>query len=110
MGLLDGVIGGIVGAGMAGVVDRLLQQNGGVQGIVNQFEQKGFGPTVRSWVGSGANQPISAAQLQQVLGTPALHELAQKTGLSVPEVAAKLAELLPQAVDRLTPNGVVPQA
>ena len=110
MGIFDGLLGGIVGAGMVSVIDHVLQQNGGVQGVVNQFEQNGLGPTVRSWVGTGANQPILPSQLQQVLGSPALQELAQKAGMSVPELTAKLAELLPQAVDRLTPNGVVPKS
>lgn len=110
MGLLDGVIGGIVGSAMTGVINHVLEQNGGVQGIVNQFEQKGFGPTVRSWVGTGPNQPISAEQIHQVLGSGAVQELAQKAGLSVPELTAKLAQLLPQAIDKLTPTGTIPKS
>jgi len=110
MGLLDGVLGGVVGAAMSGVINRVLEQNGGVQGIVDQFEQKGFGPTVRSWVGTGANQSITADQIHQVLGSGALQELAQKAGLSVPELTAKLAQLLPQAIDKLTPAGTIPKS
>ena len=110
MGLLDGVLGGIVGSAMTGVINHVLEQNGGVQGIVNQFEQKGFGPTVRSWVGTGANQPITADQIHQVLGSGAVQELAQKAGLSVPELTAKLAQLLPQAIDKLTPTGTIPKS
>ncbi len=110
MGLLDGVLGGVVGSAMTGIINHVLEQNGGVQGIVNQFEQKGFGPTVRSWVGTGPNQPITAEQIQQVLGSGAVQALAQKTGVSVPELTAKLAELLPQAIDKLTPAGTVPKS
>ena len=51
MGLLDGVFGGVVGA----VVTDVIRRNGGVQGVVEQFERQGFGPTVRSWVGTGPN-------------------------------------------------------
>lgn len=110
MGLLDGVLGGVVGAAMTGIINHVLEQNGGVQGIVNQFEQKGFGPTVRSWVGTGPNQPITAEQIHQVLGSGAMQALAQKAGLSAPELSAKLAELLPQAIDKLTPAGTIPKS
>ena len=58
MGLLHGVLGGVVGA----VVTDVIRKHGGVQGVVNQFETKGFGPTVRSWVSTGPNMPIAAEQ------------------------------------------------
>jgi uncharacterized protein YidB (DUF937 family) len=110
MGLFDGVLGGLVGGAMAGVINHILEQNGGVQGVVNQFEQKGLGPTVRSWVSTGANQPITADQIHQVLGSAAVQQLAQKAGMSVPDLTQKLAQLLPQAIDKLTPGGTVPKA
>jgi len=106
MGLFDGVMGGVVGA----LVTDVLQKHGGVQGVVQQFESQGLGPTVRSWVGTGPNQPISAEQLHQVLGSDLVQQLAAKTGLSVPELTQKLAHVLPQAVDRMTPEGVIPKA
>jgi uncharacterized protein YidB (DUF937 family) len=109
MGLFDGVLGGVVGGTMVSVISRILEQHGGVQGVVNEFEKQGFGPTVRSWVGTGPNQPITAEQIHQVLGSGAMQELAAKAGLSVPEVTAKLAQILPQAIDKLTPSGVVPK-
>ena len=66
MGLLDGLLGGVVGAEMVTVVNGLIEKHGGVQGIVAQLEQQGLGNTVRSWVGTGANQPITADQIHQV--------------------------------------------
>ena len=110
MGLLDGVLGGVVGASMVSVVNGILEQHGGLQGVVDQFEKQGLGATMKSWVGTGGNLPISADQVHQVLGSDLVQQLAAKTGLSVPELTAKLAQILPQAVDKLTPNGVVPQA
>ena len=109
MGLLDGLLGGVVGAAMVGVVNHVLEQNGGVQGVVNQFEKQGFGSTVRSWVGTGPNQAITADQIHQVLGSNAVQELAAKAGLTVPELTAKLSQLLPAAMDKLTPGGVIPK-
>jgi uncharacterized protein YidB (DUF937 family) len=107
MGLLDGVLGGLIGASMASVVNRIIEQHGGLQGIVAQLEKQGLGATASSWVGNGANQSISAAQVQQAFGVEKLQQLATQFGLSVPELAQKLAQVLPHAIDKLTPNGVV---
>jgi uncharacterized protein YidB (DUF937 family) len=109
MGIFDGVLGGIVGAGMVSVVNQILEQHGGLQGVVSEFEQKGLGGTVRSWVATGPNQPIAPNDLQRVLGPDLLQQLSQKSGLSVQELSQKLAEILPQAVDRMTPTGTIPK-
>src|SRR6476469_7934825 len=103
MGLLDGMLGGIVGAGMVSVVNHILDQHGGLQGVVNQFEQNGLGATVKSWVGTGPNQSISANEVQRALGPDLLQQLSAKSGLSVQELSEKLSQVLPQAVDKLTP-------
>src|SRR5882757_6160371 len=105
MGLLDGLLGGVVGA----VLTDVIRSNGGVQGVVNQFETKGFGPTVRSWVSTGPNQPIAAEHVQQVLGMDLIQEMAARTGMPVAELTQKLAQVLPQAIDQMTPGGVIPK-
>ena len=105
MGLFDGVLGGLVGAG----INQLIQQNGGVQGLVNQFEQKGLGGIAKSWVGTGPNQPVSADQLVQVLGSDNVSQFAAKLNVSREELLSKLAELLPEHVDKMTPEGVIPR-
>jgi uncharacterized protein YidB (DUF937 family) len=110
MGLLDGLLGGVVGAEMATVVNGLIEKHGGVQGIVNQLQQQGLGATVQSWVGTGANQPITADQIHQAFGSGTIAALAAKAGLDPQVVAQKLAQALPQAIDKLTPAGAVPKA
>jgi uncharacterized protein YidB (DUF937 family) len=110
MGMFDGLLGGIVGAGMVSVVNNILEQNGGLQGVVNQFEKSGLGATVSSWVGTGPNQPISPGDVQRTLGPDLLQQLASKSGLSVEELAQKLSQVLPKAVDTLTPDGTIPRA
>jgi uncharacterized protein YidB (DUF937 family) len=110
MGLFDGVLGGVVGAEMATVVNGLIEKHGGLQGIVSQLEQQGLGGTARSWIGTGANQPISADQIHQVFGSETVKQLAAKVGLSPDVLAAKLSQVLPQAIDKLTPAGSVPKA
>ena len=109
MGLFDGLLGGIVGAGMVTVVNGIIEKHGGLQGVVNEFERNGLGATVKSWVGTGPNQPISPADVHRVLGPDLLQQLSEKSGLSVQDLTAKLSQVLPQAVDRLTPDGAIPR-
>jgi uncharacterized protein YidB (DUF937 family) len=108
MGLLDGLLGGIIGAEMTSVISHLIEKHGGVQGIVTQMEQQGLGGTVKSWIGTGPNQPISPTQIHQAFGPAILSELAAKTGLNPQDLAQKLSQVLPQVVDKLTPAGTVP--
>ena len=110
MGMFDGLLGGIVGAGMVSVVNNILEQHGGVQGVVNQFEKNGLGATVRSWVSTGPNESISPAEVQRALGSDLLQQLSAKSGLSVQQLTEKLSHVLPQAVDGLTPRGTIPKA
>jgi uncharacterized protein YidB (DUF937 family) len=85
------------------------QQGGGLAGLVQQFEGKGLGDVARSWVGTGQNLPITAQQIQQVLGSNTITQLAAKAGINPDQVTAHLTELLPKLVDRLTPDGKIPQ-
>jgi uncharacterized protein YidB (DUF937 family) len=116
MGLLDSILGSI-GQGGSGnqLLDSVLSmvnnpQTGGLEGLVKSFQDKGLGGVVDSWVSTGHNLPISADQIQQALGSEQLGALAQKMGLSRGDVSSKLAELLPNVVDKLTPNGQIPDA
>ena len=109
MGMMDGILGGLIGGEMATVVNRLIEKHGGVSGIVTQLEQQGLGATVKSWVGTGPNQPISAGQVHQAIGADTIQEIAAKFGLTPQDLAQKLSQVLPQAIDKLTPGGVVPK-
>lgn len=108
MGLLDGLIGGAVGAEMVSVVNQLIEKHGGLPGIVSQLQQQGLGATVNSWIGSGPNQPISPEQVHQSFGPEMIRELAARTGMNPQELAQKLSQVLPQVIDRMTPAGSVP--
>jgi uncharacterized protein YidB (DUF937 family) len=109
MGMFDGILGGIVGAEMATAVNHLIERHGGVTGIVNELKQKGLGDTVKSWIATGPNQPVSADQLHQALGAGAIAELASKVGISSQDLLARLAQALPTAIDKLTPGGALPK-
>jgi uncharacterized protein YidB (DUF937 family) len=110
MGMLSSVLGGVLGAGLLQVVESVIDQHGGVAGVVSQFERQGLGSTVASWVGTGTNLPISPDQVHQAIGSDAMTQLAAKFGLSPQDLAQKLSQVLPQAIDHLTPGGVIPKA
>ena len=109
MGMLDGLLGGIVGAGLVSVVSGIVEKHGGLQGVVNEFERNGLGATVQSWVGTGPNKSISPDEVQRAIGPDLLQQLAAKSGLSVQELAQKLSQVLPDAVDKMTPTGSIPK-
>lgn len=110
MSFLDGVLGGITSAGITALVNEVVQQNGGVQGIVSKFEQGGLSNIVKSWVSTGQNQPVSASQINQVFSSDMIRNLAGKLGIPEEQIANKIAECLPAAIDQMTPNGVVTEA
>ncbi len=121
MGLLDelekGVLGSLTGAGSGGhnqlmdVISGLVNNpnTGGLAGLVQAFAGKGLGDVIGSWVGTGVNQPISADQIQHVFGKEQLQGIADKLGISSQEASGGLAQLLPQIIDKLTPDGSIPQ-
>lgn len=115
MGLMD-QLGQAVGGMMGGqnpllqALTGLLGQNsslGGLAGLVQMFQKNGLGEIVNSWVGTGKNLPISAEQIKQGLGGDLLNQLAGKAGLSPDAASAQLSGLLPDLVDKLTPNGAI---
>ncbi len=83
---------------------------GGLGGLVSKFETAGAAPQVNSWVGSGANQPIAPAQVGSALGPDVIAQLSARTGLNQQQILDGLAQVLPQLVNNLTPNGRLPTA
>ncbi len=83
---------------------------GGLSALVQQFQANGLGSIVQSWVSTGPNQPISAQQIQQALGSDKVKQIAARIGLDPNVVSQKLSTILPQIVNHLTPNGQLPPA
>jgi len=118
MSFLDSLLGGQgqqAGAGsMIGVAGQLLQQAGGVQGLTSMLQQHGLGDAVQSWVGTGTNQAVSSDQLGQALQNGGMgsivQEAASKMGVDPSVVLNGLSQVLPHAVDHLTPDGQAPAA
>lgn len=85
-------------------------QVGGIAGLQSMFQQGGLGNIVSSWIGSGQNLPVSASQLQNVLHGGALQQAAQQAGMDPSQLTGMMSSLLPHLVDKLSPNGQVPDA
>jgi uncharacterized protein YidB (DUF937 family) len=124
MGLLDSLLGSVLGGGgndknqmLIKLVMGLLSGQGspgggqgasGLAGLVGQFQKAGLGDAVNSWISTGANQPVNGAQVQQALGADQIQQFAQQTGMGGGQVSDLLAQLLPQVIDKVTPSGSVP--
>jgi len=122
MGLFDQfsqALGGVLGGAGAkqnpliGAALQLLSQGGsgsGLSGLVEKFQNGGLADIVNSWVSTGPNKPISPDQLEQGLGSDLVQQLASKAGVNADVAKTQLASLLPELVDKLTPEGKLPQA
>jgi uncharacterized protein YidB (DUF937 family) len=108
MGIFDGILGGVVGAAATKLLDSYIEHQGGLQNVVSQFEKTGYGDTMKSWISKGQNLPITADQMRQALGSDTVKALAAKVGLPVDKVAEMLAQHLPHAIDKVTPDGKLP--
>lgn len=109
MGLLDSMLGGGKNDLLSTVIGLIGGQEGGLSGLVSQFTSNGLGDLISSWVGSGENKTISAEQLKNAIGTEKLSEMASKLGTDSESVLSQLTDVLPKAVDKLTPEGAVPE-
>jgi uncharacterized protein YidB (DUF937 family) len=100
-GGLGGMLGG-AGAGAAGGLGGLLGP------LLDSFTQHGHGDAAASWVARGQNAPISPQAVDQVFGSDAIDSIANQLGIGRDEAARGVAQVLPEVVDHLTPDGQVP--
>ncbi|MGW9117244.1 YidB family protein [Streptomyces sp. NPDC055663] len=121
--LLGGLLGGSGQSGGQGGAGNILGallgalgggQNGtgggnALEGLIGMLTRSGLVDQAHSWVGTGANQPVSGAQIAQALPDGTLRKVAQEAGVSPEQAADQIARSLPTAVDRLTPSGEVPE-
>jgi uncharacterized protein YidB (DUF937 family) len=119
MGLFDELAGkalSMLGGseeGSSGLIGGILEMvapnsSGGIGGLLQSFQDQGLGDTVSSWIGNGENLPISAEQIQSVLGSEKIQNLASQFGMSGDDLSSMLSQHLPGLVDKLTPNGTLP--
>ena len=119
MGLLDQLAGQVLGAiggqqdpvqqsALLGGLMALVNNAGGVPALLQKLQASGMGDQVASWIGHGENQSVSGAQIKDALGEDAVAQVAQQAGVAPEHAANGLAQLLPQIIDKLTPNGQMP--
>jgi uncharacterized protein YidB (DUF937 family) len=92
-----------------GVLEHINNQPGGLNGLIQQFHDKGLGDVVSSWIGDGQNLSISPDQLSGVLGDGALGRIAQKAGVTPEQASNALSQILPHLVSKATPDGAPPE-
>lgn len=112
MGLFDQLANQVLGGGegqasLLQLAQKLMQEEGGLQGLMVQLQQAGLGEQVSSWLGNGANLPVSPEQIRDAIGGDTLAQLAGQVGLSTEAAGQGIADYLPQLVDRLSPSGVL---
>ncbi|MFE1828423.1 YidB family protein [Streptomyces yangpuensis] len=100
--LLGALMGGAGGARAGGGANNPLG------GLMDMLTKSGLADQAQSWIGTGENQPVSGAQISEALPDETLQEVAARTGVSREEAADRIAQVLPQAVDKLTPGGEIP--
>jgi uncharacterized protein YidB (DUF937 family) len=117
MSLLDALVktaGDVLGSheggsqGVLDVVRGMFDSHGGLEGLVGKLREAGLGEQVDSWISMGRNLPVSAQDIAGALGNGPLAEMARKLGIDPHEAAGHLADLIPKAIDHLTPDGTLP--
>jgi uncharacterized protein YidB (DUF937 family) len=81
---------------------------GGLGGLVDRFRQGGLDDIINSWIGTGANKPVSPNQLHDALGSETVDDLSRETGMPRDDLLSQLSQVLPGVVDKLTPHGQLP--
>lgn len=92
-----------------GVVGMLVNNAGGISGLVDKFNQSGLGDVAASWIGKGGNLPVSPDQVVAALGQDKVAELAKEAGIPEDKGAEVLSQVLPAVVDKMTPDGEIPE-
>ena len=104
----SGLPGGLDPQMLIALVGSVLASSGGLQGLLAKLQSGGLGDAVQSWIGTGANQPVSGDQLGSALGPDLMGTIASQLGGSQEQASGTLADLLPGLIDQLTPKGQLP--
>jgi uncharacterized protein YidB (DUF937 family) len=114
VGLLDGVLGGLMGGGKGGMEQKLLGAvmgmvgGGGLGSLMNNFQSGGLKEKADSWVGTGENQELTPDEVHEALGQEQVAKIAEEAGVSHEEAKTGLAAMLPGLIDKLSPDGKMP--
>ncbi len=108
MSWLKAIVGGAIGAEALTLIKGYVEKEGGLDAVVKKFETGGYKKQVESWISTGQNQAIGAIEVGQALGIEKIKKLADAAGIDVSKARDLLAEYLPVAIDKATPEGKLP--
>ena len=100
--------GGLGGLGGLGALAGSLGGLGGLAGLADKFQQNGMGDIMNSWIGTGENKPVAPDALGGLLGNDMVAGMAKQLGVNNNDLLSQLSQMLPQVVDKLTPQGQMP--
>ncbi|MCX5014740.1 YidB family protein [Streptomyces sp. NBC_00555] len=106
--ILGSLLGALMGGGAGGGQAAGGGANNPLGGLLEILTKSGLVDQAQSWVGTGANEPVSADQIKAALPDETLQKVAAEAGVSTDQAADQIAQVLPQAVDKLTPTGQIP--
>lgn len=92
-----------------GALIPLVMGSGGVSGLIDKFQSQGMGSVINSWISTGPNQPIGENQIESVFGRQQLESAAQSSGIGYNDLLSQTSNILPQFIDKLTPDGEAPK-
>ena len=108
MSWLKAITGGVIGAEALNLVKAYVEQQGGLEGVVKKIETTGFGREVKSWISTDPNKPLSEIEIGQALGMDRIKAAAKEAGVGLDKARELLAQYLPVAIDKATPEGKLP--
>ena len=108
MSWLKAIAGGVIGAEALSLIKDYVEKQGGLDRVVKNFENSGLGKQIHSWVGLGPNEKISEMDISKVVNADKLMEIAKNAGVDIDKAKTLLAQYLPEAIDKATPEGKLP--
>jgi uncharacterized protein YidB (DUF937 family) len=105
---LKSITGGVIGAGALALIKDYVEKQGGLDAVVKNFQDSGFKRQVDSWISTGKNEAISGIEVGQAIGIEKVKKLAEAAGVDINKARDLLAEYLPIAIDKATPEGKLP--
>ena len=108
MSWFKAITGGVIGAEALSLIKQYVEKEGGLNAVVQKFQNGVYKRKVNSWISTGSNQAISDIEIGQVIGIEKIKKLAESAGIDINKTRELLAEYLPIAIDKATPEGKLP--
>jgi uncharacterized protein YidB (DUF937 family) len=108
MSWFKGIVGGAIGAEALSLIKEYVEKEGGLDAVAKKFKDGGYKKQIDSWISTGKNEAISGIEVGQAIGIEKVKKLAEAAGVDINKARDLLAEYLPVAIDKATPEGKLP--